>query len=254
MLTIQPKVAQYPQRNISFRNSDVYDEDFYKEKTKYYENQTKEFDELIGDQKTPNSFKKVLKGFKVVSEGLLEGWAVAWGASKGAKVIKSAFVKGASSKAAKNAQEIVGPAIEGAKKTGGKLLGVIGEWFEKIKASKFIQNISEQFSKLTEKLNNNKYGKYVVQGFEYVGKFFKWIGSAISKGYNKVATALKSAKGEEVYDKATNVVSKTLGVGAGAAGAYNAATNADKRAEATDKIDNPMDEDPEFPEFIGDEE
>ena len=95
MLTIQPKITQYSQQRnqISFKNTEaigIPDDSFYRDKQNYYENQIREFDELIEDEHTPNAFKKVLKGFRVVSEGLLEGCAVAWGASKGAKVIKSA--------------------------------------------------------------------------------------------------------------------------------------------------------------------
>ena len=236
MLTIQPKFTQYTQQrnNVSFKSSDVAgipDDSFYQDKTRYYEDQIKEFDTLIEDEHTPTAFKKVLKGFRVVSEGLLEGCAVAWGASKGAKVIKSAAVKGAGSNFAKKAGEIFGPIAAGFKSTGSKIWKGIGAKITDIKASKFMTNLSEKFGKVVEKMRNSKVGKYIVQGFELVGKALKWIGGKIAAGFKFLKGKVKNMNGSEVYDKAANITSKTLGAGAGVAGAYNAATRADERAE-----------------------
>lgn len=236
MLTIQPKFAQYTQQrnNVSFKSSEaigIPDDSFYQDKTRYYEDQIREFDTLIEDEHTPTAFKKVLKGFRVVSEGLLEGCAVAWGASKGAKVIKSAAVKGAGSNFAKKAGELFGPIAEGFRSTGSKIWKGIGTKLTDIKASKFMTNLSEKFGKIVDNMRNNKVGKYIVQGFELVGKALKWIGGKIATGFNFLKGKVKNMNGSEVYDKAANVTSKTLGAGAGVAGAYNAATRADERAE-----------------------
>ena len=97
MLTIQPKFTHYSNtRQIAFRGEAPSNEDkIYEEKQKHYAKQVEELDKLIQDKHTNNTLKKVLKGSKVVSEGLLEGWAVAWGAHKGAKIVKpSILVKG----------------------------------------------------------------------------------------------------------------------------------------------------------------
>lgn len=236
MLTIQPKITQYAQQrnNVSFKGSEavgIPDDSFYRDKQDYYENQIREFDTLIEDKHTPDSFKKVLKGFRVVSEGLLEGCAVAWGASKGAKVIKSAAVKGASSDFVKGTRKVFAPMVEGFKTTGSKIWKAIGEKITNIKTSKFMTGISEKFSKFVENMNNNKVGKFIVSTFENIGKAFKWVGKQIANGYNFVKGKIKGMNGSEVYDKTANITSKTLGAGAGVAGAYNAATNAEARAE-----------------------
>ena len=236
MLTIQPKITQYSQQRnqISFKNTEamgIPDDSFYRDKQNYYENQIREFDELIEDEHTPNAFKKVLKGFRVVSEGLLEGCAVAWGASKGAKVIKSAAVKGASSNFTKKATEFAKPIIEGFKTTSGKIWTALSDKASTLKGSKFMTNIAEKFGKFVENMRNNKVGKYIVKGFEAVGKALKWVGGKIAQGFKFITGKAKAVNGSEAYDKAANIASKTLGAGAGVAGAYNAATRADERAE-----------------------
>ena len=237
MLTIQPKITQYSQQrsNISFKSREdggIPDDSFYKEKQAYYEDQIREFDTLIEDEHTPTAFKKILKGFRVVSEGLLEGCAVAWGASKGAKVIKSAAVKGASSNFVKGTRKVFAPMVEGFKSTGTKIWKAIGEKAANIKGSKFFTNISEKFTTLVNRMNENKVGKFVVSSFENIGKAFKWVGKKIAEGYKFVAGKIKGMNGSEVYDKTANITSKTLGAGAGVAGAYNAATKAEERADA----------------------
>jgi hypothetical protein len=244
MLTVQPKITQYSQQRnqISFKNSElagIPDDSFYRDRQNYYENQIREFDELIEDEHTPSAFKKVLKGFRVVSEGLLEGCAVAWGASKGAKVIKSAAVKGASSNFTKKAAEFIKPMAEGFRTTGAKIWTAISDKASAIKGSKFVTNLSEKFGKFVEKMRNNKVGKYIVKGFEYVGKAIKWVGSKIAQGFKYITGKAKAVNGSEAYDKAASITSKTLGAGAGVAGAYNAATRADERAEVTaSKVNN----------------
>lgn len=230
MLTVQPKFTQYTQlhkNNTSFKgveDCEIPNDAYYKSQSDYYENQIKEFDSLIEDEHTPNSFKKVLKGFKVVSEGLLEGCAVAWGASKGAKVIKSSTMKGINSNFAKKSVEILKPIAEGFKTTGSKFAKTFGEKVAKLKTSKFATKLST----LVEKMENNKVGKYVVKSFKAIGKALKWCATKVGKFASGIKNKVKSMNGSQVYDKAANVTSKTLGAGAGVAGAYNAAIRPDK--------------------------
>lgn len=229
MLTIQPKFTQnvqFSKANPSFRSADdsiIPSDSYYKSQTNYYENQIKELDDLIDNEHTPNTFKKVLKGFRVASEGLLEGCAVAWGASKGAKVIKSSTMKGFNSKFAQKSIEILKPVVEGFKTTGSEIIKAISGKFAEFKTSKFATNIAENFTKLTEILENNKIGKYVVAGFKAIANGFNWIGSKIAQGTGVLKAKAKSVDGSQLYDKVANVTSKTLGTGAGVAGAYNAA-------------------------------
>lgn len=78
-------------------------------------------------------------------------------------------------------------------------------------------------------MNNHSVGKYVVKAFEYIGKAFKFVGGLFKKGFEAIAKPFKGKTGEELYDKAAKVTSNTMGVGAGAAGAYDAATKDSKR-------------------------
>ena len=240
MLTVQPNFTNYSKPAVSFRAKDAQldeNESYFKSKVDYYKQQAKEFEKLAQDQDTPKGFKKAMNVFKIVSEALLEGWAVAWGASKGCKILKSSFLKGADSKFVKHAKEVLKPLKAGLKDSGKKVGELFSSVVDKVKTSKF----ADKFTKFVDKMRENKVGKYVVQGFEYVGKAFKYIGSLIKSGFEKLAKPLREKPAGEIYDKAAKATSTTLGVGAGAAGAYNAATNADQRKEAAEEyyIDRP---------------
>lgn len=228
MLTIQPKITNYSNtRQIAFRSENSFNEDkIYEEKQKHYAKQVEELDQLIQDKHTNNTFKKVLKGSKVVSEGLLEGWAVAWGAHKGAKIVKPSIItKGADSKLYK----ALNPLFSGIKKDGLKFIEVLSKGIDNVKASKLYTGAAEKFAAITEKMNNNSVGKYVVKAFEYIGKAFKYVGGLLKKGFETIAKPFKGKTGDELYDKAAKVTSNTMGVGAGAAGAYDAATKDSKK-------------------------
>lgn len=252
MLTIQPKITQYSNTpKIAFKSSNadavinrLTDEEnkFYEGKTKHYEKQVQDFDNLINDTHTPNTLKKALKVFKIISEGLLEGWAVAWGASKGAKIMKSSAIAGANSKVAKGTQKILTPLFERIKNGGSKLFEKISKGVDNIKASKAYTKIGEKISAITEKMNNNKVGRIILKGFEYIGKAFKYAGNLIFKGFKKVFQPFKGMKAEEVYDKAAKVTSNTMGVGAGAAGAYNAATKDSRKPIQDSKEKSPVED------------
>ena len=80
MLTIQPNFT----RNTAFRGEKAFvDQETYEAKKKYYKDKQREFNEILDDENIPEGMKKGAKVCKVASEGILEGWAVAWGASKG---------------------------------------------------------------------------------------------------------------------------------------------------------------------------
>lgn len=228
MLTIQPKITSYSRPVVTFKAG--YDEsgdDFYKSKIDYYKKQAAEFDELANNNDSPGGFRKVMKFFAVVAGALLEGWAVAWGASKGAKILKGGIKRGVHSNFAKQTKEVLKPIYNGIKASSKKAVEKGTEIIEKIKTSKLANKLTEFIGKMKE----NKVGKYVVKAFEYVGKAFKYVGSLIGKAAKKVAEPFKGKPAGEIYDKGAKAASVTLGVGAGAAGAYNAATNAQERKE-----------------------
>ncbi len=239
MLTIQPKVVNlYPKMNqTSFKGGEAAaldidnDEALFEKKTQYYKHQINEFDKSLNDKYTPSSFKKVIKIFKVVSEALLEGWAVAWGASKGSKIIKSTVVKEMNSKTAKGLEEVLTPFGKKLKKAGLGIGTAIKNGFQAIKTSKFVTSAGEKLHNLAERMNKNSIGKYVVKGFEYIGKAFKFAADLVTAGYKRAAQLFEGKTASQIYDKATKATSTTLGVGAGAAGAYNAATGKEKVQE-----------------------
>ena len=228
MLTIQPSFTTKPVRKIAFKGegaesaeangttaaNDPSDTEnrFYQSKVNHYEQQVKGYEEALEDENTPNMLKRVIKIFKVASEALLEGWAVAWGAKKGANVIKTPLVN---SNFAKGTAKI----FKGAGKGLGKVASAISEGYSKIKATKF--------------MTENSVGKAISSGLGYIEKVFSYIGKKVSQW----TAPLKGAKAEAIYDKAANVTSKTFGVGAGAAGAYNAATEG-KKPEENDAYNN----------------
>lgn len=240
MITIQPNITHYSKQKAlpSFKGensaniiSAEQEDEFFKNKTEFYESQIKDLDASLNNDKTPEAFKKVIKGFKIVSEGLLEGWAVAWGASKGSRVVKSSIVKTIEKEGSKTAQEVLTPFGEKIQKYGSKIFDAIGKGFEKLTNTTFAKNTGAKFSKFIDKMRDNSVGKYIVNTFEYIGNFIS----------DKIIKPLKGVKPGEVYDKATKVTSTTLGVGAGAAGAYNA-TDRSKSIQAEKEINESADD------------
>ena len=224
MLTIQPKITSYSRPVVSFKG----DEDFYKSKVDYYTQQYKDFDEMAQDPNSPKGLRKVMKGFAVVAEALLEGWAVAWGASKGAKVLRTPIKNFVNGKFVKHIKDIVRPLTNGVKDSASTITEKITKTADQIKTSKF----AEKLTNIVNKMKENKVGRYVVKAFEYVGKAFKYVGNLVKNGANKVTEYFKGKTAGQLYDKGARAASVTMGVGAGAAGAYNAATNAQERKEA----------------------
>lgn len=228
MLTIQPKITSYSKPAVSFKANEGNDENYFKEKVDYYKQKAKEYEAMASDSNTPKGFRKVMRGFGVISEALLEGWAVAWGASKGAKILKSGVIKGAESKFVKHSKEVLKPVAEGIKSSGKKVAELFTKVIDNIKTSK----VAEKLTNFVGKMKEHKVGKYIVEGFEYIGKALKYVGKLIANGAKKIAEPFKNKPASEIYDKGAKAASVTLGVGAGAAGAYNAATNATERKNA----------------------
>lgn len=237
MLTVQPKFTNYvAPKAVSFKADFDDGEDLYKEKVNYYKKQSAAFKELCEDSSNPDSFKKIIKVFGIASEALLEGWAVAWGASKGSKILKSSIISGSKSKFVKGAGDILKPVYTGIETSAKKISEKTNKLIEKIKTTKF----AEKCENFVEKMRNNTVGKYVVKGFEYVAKAFKYVSNILKSAAKKAVEPLKNKSKSEMYDKTAKVTSNTLGVGAGVAGAYNAATGADKRqADADSEVLEP---------------
>lgn len=211
MLTIQPnfsKVQQYAQRPLHFKGQSAeITEDYVNEQRDFYEKQVREADKIINDEKAPEALKKGMKILKIISEGIIEGWAVLWGARTGAKFAKNGAIKTVNSKFAKN----VGKGL----KSAGEF---ITKGFEKLSESKLAKKAGE----LVEKLDKTKFGKYIVSA-----------GRAVVKGIKTVVEFVRTKLGkatkadiESTYDKVANGTATTLGVGSGIAGTYSAAKKA----------------------------
>lgn len=230
MLTIQPNF-----RNTAFRGETaLIDKKTYEEKQKYYTQQKREFEEIINDEHVPEPMKKGAKVFKVASEGILEGWAVAWGASKGANMMKSGMVKASASQSAKWIKNILKPVGKALVKLGENISKFASENIDKLAKSEFVQ-----------KLDGNKFGHYVVEGCKRLGKLLKSANEGIKNLWTKTV-----GKGDgSTYDKAANAVSKTLGVGAGLGGAYNAARNPNKTEQKVNNDDDNYSYDDEVDEI-----
>jgi len=237
MLTIQPKLTAT--RPVAFKAEAATitpdEEKYYEQKKDYYRQKIRECDEIIQDGETPEALKKTMKVFKVVSEALLDGWVVAWGATKGSKIVKSTVISTLGSKAATKAKDFVKPLGGKISKWAGAAADAVSNGLTNLKGTKF--------------MSENSFGKILTKGLNALTAGVKFIGDKISK----LTGSLKSANIDKAYDKTAKAASVTLGTGAGAAGAYNAATDADKRTEEqeaapeTNVTDTEIDEDEKFP-------
>lgn len=228
MLTVQPKFTNQSSYKTAFRGDNNFiTEDKYNEKKDYYENQKLEFDKIINDEYVPESMKKGAKAFKVISEGVLEGWAVAWGATTGGKFLKSGFTKLINSKSAKWAEKMFSPISQGIKKSSKNFKTSFTKGVENIKTSKFVTNVSAKLAKAEESLNKTTLGKALVTGIKYIGKAFETVGKFISK----IGSKIKDFANKMTYEKASKATASTLGVGSGVAGAYSAAREEVKKAK-----------------------
>ena len=231
MLTIQPKFTQSVSNSVvTFRgDDDSLNEARYSKKRSYYQRQKEEFEEILNDQYVPEGMKKGAKVFKIASEGILEGWAVTWAATKGGKYLKSAFVKLANSKLAKGLKDILKPLNKGLKEVGKNFTKSASKNIDNIKQSSFITNMAKNLTKLEENLNKTGAGRAVVKTVKAIGKGLKATGRLIKKFAQKIAQPFKKM----TYDKAAKATASTLGVGSGIAGAYSAA-----RESKNDKVDD----------------
>jgi hypothetical protein len=233
MLTIQPKFTHLSNsRPIAFRSEgsvdNEVDEGSLKTKADFYERKVREFDETLGDTKAPKTLKTMAKVFKVVSEALFEGWLVAWGATKGSNVVKSAILSGMNGKTASRAKNLVKPVG----KYFNKAVTFVGEKFAKIQNSEKVLKFVDKANSIIDRLDKNTVGHYVVQGAKIIGKGVKAVFDFVSGLVKKAKNPVKDMSAGQIYDKVTKVTSTTLGVGAGVAGAYNSATNAEARKAA----------------------
>lgn len=235
MLTIQPKLSHYSTSKLAFKgekdnagfsSDEIRNDDFYREKIDFYKKQKQEYENLLDEHSdAPKGFKTVVRGFKIISEALLEGWALAWGVRKGSKVMKTTVMSGVNSSFTKKAKDILRPMWKGIKSSGSKLSESVSNSYQTFKASKFATDVVEKFNKIVTALNNNPVGKYVVKTFEYIGKALKYAGAMVKKGYEFVKKPFAGKSADELYEKGSKAAATTLGVGAGGTALYTEANH-----------------------------
>lgn len=232
MLTVQPNfTTKYAQKPIAFKGQEgSYDltEDLYNEKSDFYKRQIRDLDEVIENDKTPSTLKRFAKGAKVVSEAVLEGWAVAWGAKKGANILKGTAAKGINSKFSKNIQTFATKAQDfiKSKKYVGKINTAIVDGIKKVRNSKVGQTIINTFNKFAD----TKVGGAIVKGLKIVGNAIRSAYKFVAKQFVKVKDATKGKSFDEVYEKTSKAAATTLGVGAGTTSAYTSVRKPEEKA------------------------
>jgi len=253
MLTIQPNFTNQSLRRVpAFKGEtgQTPEDKYYQEKINFYENGKKEFENLINDDKTAKPLKKLAKTFKVISEMLLEGWAVAWGASKGARFMKASVAEGVNSQFAKGTKDVLKPVGKGLIAAGKKLAGFAESAVKYIKGTPAYTKLNEKLTKITEKMNNNKYGRFALNVLNKIGEGIKVVADFVAKPFKKVANSMKNTSFDKAYDKTAKATSTTLGVGAGAASGYNEVMHPEKA-----KVENETDTvKPENEEQVAEEE
>ena len=210
MLSIQPKITSYGnyRNNVSFK-SDDFNEEFYQSKVDYYKQQKQELDNLVENKDTPKFFKKALKAAAILTGALLEGWAVYWGSSKASSVIKKAVKSFNNGKAKESIMKVLTPAKAFVKKYANKAGEFSAEEIAKFKNSEFA---------------NKKAGQAITIAAKFVEQAYKATKKGLKAAKEFTQIPVKKYGAEALYDKVTSVISKTLGVGSGVAGAYAAAT------------------------------
>lgn len=254
MLTIQPNFTTQHTNKIPFRGKEdpvfkveTPEDEFYNKQTSFYEKQKQEFEDLLDDERTPKFLKKLGKAFKIGSEVLFQGWLVAWGASKGAKFVKSSVISGVNSNAAKSAMKTAGKFTDSIKNAAGFLFEKAGKAVSDIKSTQTYMNFAQKFENLVKRLDENKYGHYVMAAFGTIGSGIKKAVGIIKepfvKHYVKLSEKMKNTDFGTVYDKTAKAASTTLGVGAGATCAYDEIVHPEKQdietVETTHKAENP---------------
>ena len=227
MLTIQPKIQVANHQKLSFKGVDNLENDraFYEEKQDYFEQQARDFEELENDRHTPKALKPVMKGLKILSEAVVEGFAVLWATKKGASFIKSGATKLASSKFTTGSKKVLKPLKTGFKDFANSLFKTISEKMEKLSNNETVKNITTKFDKLYKRFSESAIGKPIVKVAKSIISFGQKTFEKVSKLFGGKGEKVSA---EKVYDKTVNAVANVAGVGSGVAGAYAAAVSGSK--------------------------
>lgn len=232
MLSIQPNFTNQAVRRVPvFKGEngiDTADEKRLESKRDFYESQKKEFEELAEQEGTPKTLKAILDVFKTISTVLFEGFAVAWGAKKGANFVKSSVISGAESSAAKGTKEVLKPIAKGFVDAGKKLFGFVDKTVSKVKTSNAFTKMSDFIQNVVQKMEAKPAGKVVLNVLRKIGSGIKAVFNFIATPFRKLANNIKGTSLSEAYDKTAKAASTTMGVGAGVASGYNEIAHPEK--------------------------
>ncbi len=264
MLSIQPSITNQTIRKAPVfkgdTSSNTIDEHLYESKRDYYEGQKNEFESILNDERTVKPLKDIARVFKVISEILFEGWAVAWGASKGAKFVKSSVVGGINSNVGKGIKNVLKPLGKGIVAAGEKIAQYAQATVKYVKATPTYAKFQKNAAEIIEKMDNNKYGKIALKALNTIYNGVEEVAGWVVKPFKKFAASLKNTSFDAAYDKAAKATSTTLGVGAGATCGYNEVMHPERanvnEQEETEKVAedrNDVDLDDETPEALDEE-
>ena len=186
MLTVQPVSMNAYQQKVSFQRND---KQSFEEDRDFLEQQKREIEGLIDDNRLPSGMKKFLKAANVVTDALIAGFTVACATIASATCGKNTYAR-----LAKN--NVVQNTISGFKP------------MEDV-AGKGLKILKHKAADLVRKLFGNEKGQKIVDTVKTVIK-------SVKNFFKK----LNPFESTEKFDKATAKTATGLGIGAGAANAY----------------------------------
>ena len=169
---------------------------------------SEQVEDLLNDENLPKPVRKFSKFLKVVSSGVLTALGVIWASKKAGTLVRSAvtsqFAKGLKDKL-RSAYKFV---KEPAKKVFNWVKDLVVKNFDKTKDKGFMKKIVDKFNSLK---NGN------------VGNFVSKIGKNLKDFGNWLKGIFTNLKGKFTFDGVNKAVANTMGVGSGAAAAYETA-------------------------------
>lgn len=202
MLIVQPySMANRSLKAPSFKSE--WNEDTIKEKKAEMKEQSQALDKVLADEYVPEKIKKPFKFFKMLYSAALDGISV-FGA---VLLLKKPVKAGLDSKIVTGVLGKTKVLKDGAGFVGGKLAKGFELLGNALKSTKLGGKVVDSFDKFAQ----TKVGAGMVKVFDGVGGMFKTAAEKVTKPVKNMT-----------FDKVTNSTAAVLGVGSGAAGAYEA--------------------------------
>ena len=198
MLAIQPVSLNTNPKKVSFQMNE---RKTFEDERDFFEQQKREIEDLIDDNRLPGGMKKFLKVANVVTDALIAGFTVACATIATATCGKNTYSKIANNKTVKNVINAFKP---------------LGEC-----VVKGFKSLKQYAGKLVRKLFGEEKGQAIIDSAK---RYIKKVASFFKRN--------NPFKDEAAYDKAAAKTATGLGVGAGAASAYaKSVDNAEKGDE-----------------------